>query len=162
MDREGGRHTNRDVEQKLMNCWRQLIHWRMKKFGNNCVKLKKAKYKLRVISQKYSCAMVQREEELLKDRIKELWMCEEIYWKQWSRINWRKSDDRNSIYFHLTTSTRRRWNNIPRLMGKRVEWIKTKRGIIDEVREHFEMTFTSDHPKLKNGLLEGIPSQITI
>lgn len=47
-------------------------------------------------------------------------------------------------------------------MGKRVEWIKTKRGIIDEVREHFEMTFTSDHPKLKNGLLEGIPSQITI
>lgn len=126
-----------------------LIKWSKKKFRNNRVELRNAKESLKRITQSNSSHATQRDEEFLRDRIKELWKREKIYWKQRSRVNWQKNGYQNSTFLHLTISARRGGNKIARLVWNQGEWITSERGIVEEVRGHFEKVFTSDQPRPK-------------
>ena len=44
----------------------------------------------------------------LSKRMDELLQKQEMYWAQWSRINWLKHGDRNTKLFHVKASQRRR------------------------------------------------------
>lgn len=70
-----------------------IIYWSKKKFSNNQIKLKRATDRLREVSKKQSNVVMQREERILKNQIKELWKREDINWKQRSQIKWLKSGD---------------------------------------------------------------------
>lgn len=40
---------------------------------------------------------------------------EEIYWKQRAKVNWLKTGDRNTTFFHNHTNKRRRFNTTQRV-----------------------------------------------
>lgn len=73
------KQRNREVEQKLGNCRRHLLDWSKRMFGNNRIELKRPKERFREMLQNQFNVDIQREEVLLKGRIKELLKCKEIY-----------------------------------------------------------------------------------
>lgn len=75
------------VEPKLTNSGRHLIIWSITKFSNNKVDLRKAKERLRLLAQSNHDESVQTEEKDVRNRIKDLWKHEELYWKQRARAN---------------------------------------------------------------------------
>lgn len=52
------------------------------------------------------------EEKKIMERINEVLFQEEIWIKQRSRVNWLRSGDRNTAYFHAFASQRKRMNSI--------------------------------------------------
>lgn len=68
----------------------------------------------------------------------------EIHWAQQSRINWLKSGDKNSKFFHAYASIRRRKNNINSIMidGKEV---RDPEEIKKEASSYFKNLFTEEN-----------------
>lgn len=67
------------------------------------------------ISSLQSHHLSQHDQVQLKEamgKYEELLKCQEIVWGQKSRVQWLKSGDRKTKFFHATTITHRRRNNI--------------------------------------------------
>lgn len=60
-----------------------------------------------------------------------------MYWRQRSQVKWLVKGDRNTIFFHLTTASRGRRDNICRLKGRDMRWIINEKGIAAELRNYF-------------------------
>lgn len=98
---------------------------------------------------------VNQEEEIhLKNQISELWKREELYWKQKSRVKWLTRGDQNTTFFHVTTNSRRRRNMFTQLKGSKGVWITNERGIMEEIRGHYERAFTYEKPELNSEVLK--------
>lgn len=57
-----------------------------------------------------------------------------------------KYDDRNSKYFHATSSQRRARNYIPGLISSHGDWCTDNDGMTNIMLDYFESLFTSDNP----------------
>ncbi|KAG8482208.1 hypothetical protein CXB51_026860 [Gossypium anomalum] len=69
---------------------------------------------------------------------------EEQYWAQRSRINWLKEGDRNTYFFHVRATNRRKKNSIERLKDMQGIWRDTTKDISQAAREYFLHLFKSN------------------
>ncbi|XP_008231741.1 PREDICTED: uncharacterized protein LOC103330914 [Prunus mume] len=67
---------------------------------------------------------------------------EEVFWLQKSRNTWLKEGDRNTIFFHLSTIIRSRWNKLEGLTNDAGEWISEKGGMKQIVIHYFQGLFS--------------------
>ena len=73
------------------------------------------------------------EEKKIMERINEVLFQEEIWIKQRSRVNWLRSGDRNTAYFHACASQRKRMNSISSLQREDGTWCDDAEEVKDEV-----------------------------
>ena len=71
---------------------------------------------------------------------------EEIYWKQRSRADWLKEGDKNTKFFHLKASSRRRKNKIRGIEIERGSWTEEEREVEKEFCGFFNKLFKSSNP----------------
>lgn len=127
------RNDGRWIALKMIKCRRILPHWSKENFVNNARKLSELKHQMR---RKVGSNINQQEvekERRINARIKETWRRDELYWKQRSPVKWVTEGDRNTTFFHLTTSSRRRRNHICRLRGMDGRWITNETDIAREM-----------------------------
>ncbi|XP_060959129.1 uncharacterized protein LOC133030409 [Cannabis sativa] len=157
-----------DPSQNLKTCLDQcavnLQQWHVKKFGSMKKDIKKAQKTVTILNNSAAtdsahCQKVVSAEMILD----ELLATEEQYWKQRSRIDWMKSGDRNTKFFHAKASARKSNNSIKQLQDANGTMVANKDGICNIVTSYFQELFTAadeDHWALSH-VLSTIPTTIT-
>jgi hypothetical protein len=113
-----------DLNQKLSMAAGKLERWGRQTFGHVRLELRKLKERLEELLADPNHSGPSHEEIKITDRIVELNHREEIMWQQCSRIRWLAAGDKNTRFFHLRASQRRKKNKISRLLkpdGKVIE-----------------------------------------
>ncbi|KAK8346444.1 hypothetical protein V6Z12_A07G216000 [Gossypium hirsutum] len=69
---------------------------------------------------------------------------EEKFWAQRSRVMWLKEGDRNTQFFHVKATNRRKKSNIARLKDINGYWRDNTVDICKAIREYFQLLFKSN------------------
>ncbi|KAK8629910.1 hypothetical protein V6N13_078727 [Hibiscus sabdariffa] len=126
---------------KLRRTKVKLWNWNREKFGKNKTSANDIANKIKAL---HSGPMTRESAVKLKDlkaELSKLWESEEMYWQQRSRIDWLKSGDRNSKFFHATTLQNRRQNNICRIQSAHGEWLEDDNEIAKLFQEHYKTVY---------------------
>ena len=86
---------------------------------------------------------------------------ENCLWQQRSRVDWLKSGDLNTSYFHSRENQRNQRNFISKLVlddGTRVE---NEQEIGKTMVDYFKTMFTSSNPTSFDSILDGIDTKVT-
>lgn len=77
-----------------------------------------------------------------KNKLDELTLHEEVYWKQRAKTFWLAEGDANTKFFHATALTRKRNNHIPFLVTESEEKVDTHDSMCYIVKSYFLGVFT--------------------
>lgn len=110
------------IQDRLMRCQQQLMQWNHSVFGNVNKTLKQKQNLLQQLEAFHSLNELEEEISALRKEINERLIREEVMWKQRSRVEWLKNKDRNTKFFHVATSQRRRKNSIEGLKDSIGVW----------------------------------------
>ncbi|XP_050374562.1 uncharacterized protein LOC126792117 [Argentina anserina] len=95
-------------------------------------------------------------------KLNDLWIKDEKFWHQRSRVKWLTTGDSNSRFFHLTTLQCRQRNRILRIQNFDGAWLTGETMIRKEFEDHFQKLFTSSGPRNWGNSLSGIRSGISV
>ena len=84
-----------------------------------------------------------------KEKLYELLMQEETYWKQRAKTYWLAEGDANTKFFHATASARKRTNHLPFLEDDQSEQIADHDAMCRMVQEYFTDVFTGNSPGIE-------------
>lgn len=106
----------------------KLRAWNKFTFGNIFERKKRSELRLggvqRAVARRENRFLINLERELKAERSLIL-LQEEFLWRQKSRNEWLKSEDRNTKFFHTSTLVRRR-NRVESLMDMDGRWVEDK------------------------------------
>ena len=111
----GKASTLQKLQRKLSDVTNKLDSWGRTTFGHVRLELKRLKEELERLQSDPNRTGPTYVENKIADRIVELNHREEIMWQQRSRIRWLAEGDKNTRFFHLRASQRRKKNSIKRL-----------------------------------------------
>lgn len=96
------------------------------------------------------------------ERINELHHREEIMWRQRSRIQWLAEGDRNTKFFHLRASQRRRKNLIKNLRKSNGEFTSDEREMGEMTTNFFYRNFyTLEDTRNMEAVLDSVPVKVS-
>ncbi|KAK2657078.1 hypothetical protein Ddye_010130 [Dipteronia dyeriana] len=128
-------------QAKLKVCASSLLGWsneRFRKLGHQIG------FKNREIERLYnSCENegVMESIKSLEAKVEGLLECEELYWKQRSRVNWLEAGDRNTKFFHSRATARKRKNRVDRLFDSRGRIFESEKGLAYVIKDLFSVIF---------------------
>uniref|UniRef100_A0A803NG99 Reverse transcriptase domain-containing protein n=1 Tax=Cannabis sativa TaxID=3483 RepID=A0A803NG99_CANSA len=150
--------------QCLNSCAENLQQWHTRKFGRMKNDIKQAQKHVTMLNNSAATGTDFTQQILSAETIlDDLLSTEEQYWKQRSRIDWLKSGDRNTKFFHAKASARKSNNQIKFLLDHQGNKVSSKQGITDIVSSYFQDLFTAgeeDYWALSH-VLSTIPTTIT-
>ncbi|XP_075645403.1 uncharacterized protein LOC142616429 [Castanea sativa] len=147
--------------EKLRKCKKMLKKWSREHFGNVKQQIEKTKKKLwqaEVVSAREG-----KDEDVVRLKAELNMLCEkeEQMWHQRSRLQWIKNGDRNTQFFHGTTTQRKRRNFIKGLRDSDGRW-QSEEGIYTKILvDFYKDLFTTSNPHNLDSSLDGIQKVVT-
>lgn len=127
----------------------KLKAWNESTFGNIFKRKKRNELRLggvqRVLTNKGSSGCLLRLERELREERSLILLQEKLSWLQKSRIEWLRSGDGNTRFFHTSTLIRRRRNKIEALTDSEGRWVEGKESLKKLAVDFFSNLFKSDH-----------------
>ncbi|CAM8909274.1 unnamed protein product [Rhodiola kirilowii] len=146
-----------DLSHCLSISARKLEDWGKNCFGNVNKKISSLKKKLAITQQQERTREVIEEEMNITKEIDDWLFKEELYWKQRSRADWLKEGDRNTRFFHLRASQRRKTNEIREIQDSEGNIITDKEDIGREVVHYFRTKiFKSERGGVANNIQQEV------
>jgi len=131
------------VLYKISRCRQSIIKWTKEQNSNSAKAIKKAQQAL-----ESALSADIPDPSLIGSITQELeaaYRQEELFWKQWSRVQWLNSGDRNKGYFHATTRTRRMLNNLSVIEDGSGQEFHEEEQIASTISSYFQNIFTTSN-----------------
>lgn len=127
---------------RISVCRKAISMWKRQAKPNSALRIQELSYRIDEASRQESFA--KEELENLRRELMGEYYNEEIFWMQKSRLNWLRSGDRNTKFFHAVTKNRRAQNRIKSLVDDEGnEWFVD--GDLGRVAEkYFKSLFSSE------------------
>ena len=137
------------------------MRWDRNTFGHVRRELRKLKQELERLQSDPQRTGPTHAELKIKEKILELNHREEIMWKQCSRILWLSAGDRNTRFFHIRASRRRRRNRIARLKKPDGQVTKNVQEMRDLATSFYRELYTSEGTSNMDAVLNTVPTKVT-
>jgi hypothetical protein len=158
---EGAATNMKQLQEKLFRVSGSLDHWSKDTFGN-------VRREIRILNERLDALRADEmrqspsyEETKITSMFVELYEREEVMWRQRSRIQWLAEGDKNTRFFHLRSSKRKKKNQISRLK-------KSDGDMTEDVQEMAEMTsgsyedlYRSEGTSNMGEVIDVIPCKVT-
>ncbi|XP_074356438.1 uncharacterized protein LOC141696155 [Apium graveolens] len=151
--------NNEDIQVKIKNCGKKLLQWGQEVTGKFSERIKRCKIEMCRL-RKFRDPISAHKYQEAKDQLLLILEQKEIFWRQRSKQLWLHSGDKNSRYFHASTSVHRRNNQMHRLKnggGTLVEW---EDGLAEHITEYYKHFFTATQSNWHE-VIDCIDSKIT-
>jgi hypothetical protein len=138
-----------------------LSNWERNHFGSvrrEIGDLKKQLDSLRSNPSRYTPTYV---EIKIADRLVELYHREEILWRQRVRLEWLVHGDKNTYFFHLRASRRRRKNQIKSLQLPDSRITQDKDELEEAANAFYDNLYSSEGVKNMEQVLNTVPHKVT-
>ncbi|CAN1216025.1 Transposon TX1 uncharacterized 149 kDa protein [Linum perenne] len=89
-----------------------------------------------------------------------LWKAEEEYWASRAGVQWARSGDRNTRFFHLSTIQRRGRNSITRLRNEQGTWIEEEREIWQHATNFYHSLFQAGKDVCDYSIMSDLPTVV--
>ncbi|KAK2647852.1 hypothetical protein Ddye_015341 [Dipteronia dyeriana] len=132
-----------NLASKLRGCASSLRGWSKYRFGNI---RRQIEGKNREIERLYSLSgrpCIMSSIRVLEKSVEGLIDCDELYWRQRSRLDWLQSGDRNSRLVHARATARRKKNFISSLIDRNGRVQDSYKGLASTVRDFYYALFLS-------------------
>jgi len=153
--------TRQELQSKLKKVSSHLVRWDRNTFGHVRRELRKLKQELERLQSDPQRTGPTHAELKIKEKILELNHREEIMWKQRSRILWLSAGDRNTRFFYIRASRRRRRNRIARLKKLDGQVTKNVQEMRDIPNSFYRELYTSEGTSNMDAMLNTIPTKVT-
>jgi hypothetical protein len=150
-----------ELQNKLKKVSSHLVRWDRSTFGHVHGELRRLKQELERQQSDPHRISPTHVEIKIKEKILELNHREEIMWRQRSRILWLSSGDKNTIYFHIRASRRRRRNRITRLQKADGQVMENVQEMSDLTTSFYQELYTSEGTNNLEAVLSTVPTKVT-
>ncbi|XP_042962657.1 uncharacterized protein LOC122296930 [Carya illinoinensis] len=149
------------MRQRLIDCQRSLSQWNHKE---KMIKHKDINHSMRRIRhlQETGIGNHLTEMQSLQKEVELSMATEEIKWRQRAKQHWMKVGDRNTTWFHLQASHRRKTNTINNLEDPQGRVLTKQEDIGDVFTGYFSSLFTTSSPSNFEDCLNALDSKLTI
>ncbi|KAL9674738.1 hypothetical protein QQ045_002937 [Rhodiola kirilowii] len=136
-----GRVVNSDkLTDGLVACAAGMNSWNARHFGKVRERINNLQKELTEIQEAIRTDEVIDQEVRITNELDERFLREELLWKQRSRADWLKEEDRNTRFFHQRASHRRKINKIEKMKIGDDEWIYTEEEISEHIVRYYALS----------------------
>jgi hypothetical protein len=153
--------TMQELERKLKTLSGSLDAWGKETFGHVRKETRELKSRLETLRGQPHRLGPSHEELKIVERLLELNHREETMWRQRSRVKWLAEGDRNTHFFHLRASKRKKRNRIERL--KRLDGTVTEDSheLSGMARDFYRELYSSEGTTGMPEVLEAVPVSVS-
>ncbi|XP_048605758.1 uncharacterized protein LOC106359240 [Brassica napus] len=145
--------------RKISQCRKDISIWKRAAKPNSALRIHELHSKIDEATR--SCFNKGEELSLLRSELNEEYHNKEIFWMQKSRLNWLRSGDRNTKFFHAVTKNRRAQNRILSLIDDDdKEWF-AEEDLGRLADSHFKLLYSSEDVGITLEDWNSIPAIVT-
>ncbi|CAL1404855.1 unnamed protein product [Linum trigynum] len=146
---------------QLDKCERELKAWAKDFHKNSILRESEIGSRLEILQQPPRTTENVEEEKILTAELTRIWLEEEAFWSQCSRVFWLQKGDQNTSFFHSRTIHRKHRNRILRLKDEVGNWIEDETGLKGLSVGFFKELFKARDTTEFTHLLQGFPAMVT-
>jgi hypothetical protein len=150
------------LAQKLKSTKAALEIWNTIHFGNIQQWIYSLSYQLDNIQRSQNSSNSYHEEWTITKNLDDLYLQEEILWKNKSRETWLTCKDLNTRFFHVSTIIKRRRSTIDFLKLSSRVWITDRTDIGNYFSSHFTSLFFTSNPSCPDEFLSLFENSISL
>lgn len=141
--KDNGVHELALLKQKIQICGEQLRAWGSSKANPNNEEIKKLQNRMERLNMEEITEDSKVEFLGVSKALDDLLLKQEIFWEQRSRISWLKHGNKNTKFFHLKATQRRRRNYIHGVKNSDGVWVEEVDDIAEVATSYFENLFNA-------------------
>ena len=149
------------ISDKLQSLSSDLSAWDRTHFGNVRREIQHMKRELQELRESPNRSGPVHIELKIIERLTKLYHREEILWRQRARVEWLMQGDKNTYFFHLRASRRRRKNQIKALQRPNGELTENVSEMENLTNTFYRDLYTSEGVHDMEQVLETVPTKVT-
>ena len=150
-----------DLAAEVDHCGKLLTSWNKEVFGNIRYRLQQKTKELEKILLNIKEISEANAIDSCRKEISELYIKEEILWKQRAKTLWLTEGDRNTKFFHGVASRRRRNNKITKIQDGNDSWHETDDEIGNVFLAYFNNLFTTSRPSCMDTIFQVMDCKVS-
>ncbi|KAK1598491.1 hypothetical protein QYE76_048259 [Lolium multiflorum] len=150
-----------ELKAKLTRLSSSLDVWGRNTFGSVQKEIRELEYRLGVMQSSTDRHGPSEEESLVVGRLSALYQREETMWRQRSRVQWLAEGDKNTRFFHLRASQRKKKNRVARLKKPDGSFTEDDGEMAQLTGEFYEDLYRSEGVSNMEEVIDVIPRKVT-